>query len=88
MKLDKGILWAEICANLQIILMTSSSFQFYDVIKVEGFRGVLLNISKTNQLIFTKQKKFTNLQVSFFGQLSIVPLEIKRLKTGHFLLLW
>ena len=48
--------------------------------QVEGLRGFLLNISKTIQLIFTKP-------VSLFRKLSTVSFEIKRLKTGHSLLL-
>ena len=50
--------------KLTKILMTSSSYCFYDFIKmkqlekVEGFREFLLNISKTVQLIFIKLLSF------------------------------
>ena len=43
--------------------------------KVKGFRGFLLNISETIQLIFIKL-------MSFFRQLSTVSFEIKKFKTG------
>ena len=72
------------------VLMTSSSFRFTTsssfwcvatAIKVEGFRGFLLNISKTDHLIFTKR-------ISFLRKISIVSSEIKRLTMGYSLLPW
>ena len=63
--------------KLTKVLITSSSFQFYEVIilltakKVEGFRGFLLNISKTVQLIFTKLISLLGNIYSIFWNLKI-----------------
>ena len=56
MKLGKDTLWIEIFTNWHKFLMTSSSCWFYDVIKIEQLKvcWLLLNISKTIELIFTK----------------------------------
>ena len=85
-KLGKGILWVEIFTNWQKVLMTSSSYWFYGVIKMRQLK------SGRFSRVFAKYLK--NCSTSFhqtyviFKQSSMASFEIKRLKTGHSLLPW
>ena len=89
-KLGRDVLWVKIFTNQQKVLITSLSFPFYNVViiliwrnsyKSGRFMGAFAEYLKTLQLTFAKL-------VSFFGQLSVVPFEIKTLRTGYSLLPW
>ena len=78
MELDGDILCVKIFSNEQKVLITSSSFRcFTTAKKVVGFLGVLLNISKSAQLIFIKL-------ISFLGIKSIKKIII----SFHKILVW
>ena len=86
MKLGKDILWVGGIFTIEkhfdhvVVMLILWRHKNATAEKVEGFRGFLLDISRTVRLIF-KLISFLSIYVRKFSKL-------KRLKIGHSLLLW